>query len=109
LRLFERHDVVLSPTLAVRSWPIGRLAPSAGRETLIRRTEEMVGYTPVHNAAGCPAMSVPLGRHDGLPIGIHFAAASGADGLLLSLAYALEEASPWVDARPQLARLARTA
>jgi amidase len=108
LHLFERHDVVLSPTLAVPSWPIGHLAPSVGRETLIRRTEEMVGYTPVHNAAGCPAMSVPLGGHDGLPIGIHFAAAPGADGLLLSLAYALEEASPWADARPQPARFART-
>jgi amidase len=109
LHVFDHHDVVLSPTLAVRSWPIGHLAPSAGRETLIRRTEDMVGYTPIHNAAGCPAMSVPLGGHDGLPIGIHFAAAPGADGLLLSLAYALEEASPWADIRPPRARLTRTA
>jgi amidase len=106
LRLFERCDVVLSPTLARPSWPVGHLAPDAGLETLIRRTGEAVGYTPIHNIAGCPAMSVPLGRHDGLPVGIHFAATPGADRRLLALAYELEEAAPWADARPDLAWLA---
>jgi amidase len=101
LRLFERWDVVLSPTLARPSWPIGHLSPAAGRETLIRRTEEAVGYTPIHNVAGCPAMSVPLGRHDGLPVGMHFAAAPGADRMLLELAYELEEAAPWAGTWPE--------
>jgi amidase len=100
LRLFDRCDVVLSPTLARVSWPIGHLSPAAGRETLIRRTEEAVGYTPIQNVAGCPAMTVPLGRHDGLPVGIHFAAAPGADRLLLALAYELEAAAPWATATP---------
>jgi amidase len=100
LRLFERYDVVLSPTLARCSWPVGHLSPAAGRETLIQRTEDAVGYTPIHNIAGCPAMSVPLGRHDGLPVGIHFAARPGADRPLLALAYELEEASPWDGTRP---------
>ncbi|MGY1706559.1 amidase [Geodermatophilus sp. SYSU D00697] len=101
LRLFDRWDVVLSPTLARVSWPAGHLSPAAGRETLVRRTEEAVGYTPIHNIAGCPAMSVPLGRDDGLPVGIHLAARSGADRLLLALAYELEEAAPWASARPE--------
>ncbi|WP_369135864.1 amidase family protein [Modestobacter sp. I12A-02662] len=100
LGLFDRHDVVLSPTLARTSWPLGHLSPAAGRETLIRRTEEAVGYTPVHNAAGCPGMSVPLGSCDGLPIGIHVAAAPGADRLLLALAHELEAAAPWADRVP---------
>jgi amidase len=104
--LFERCDVVLSPTLPRVSWPMGSLAPGAGRETLIPRTEEMAGYTAIHNLAGCPAMTVPLGRHDGLPVGIHFAARPGADGLLLGLARELEEAAPWADTRPDLAWLA---
>ena len=107
LRLFERYDVVLSPTLARLPWPLGHLSPAAGRETLIRRTEEAVGYTPVHNAAGCPAMTVPLGHHDGLPVGIHFAAAPGADRLLLALAYELEAAAPWAHVRADTAWLAQ--
>jgi amidase len=61
LRMFDRCDVVLSPTLARASWPVGHLSPNVDREELIRRTEDAVGYTPIHNAAGCPAMSLPLG------------------------------------------------
>lgn len=109
LTLFEQCDVVLSPTLALVSWPIGHLSPAAGRETLIHRTEEAVGYTPIHNAAGCPAMTVPLGRHDGLPVGIHFAARPGADQRLLELAYELEAAQPWADDTPDLSWLTRPA
>jgi amidase len=105
LRLFERYDVVLSPTVARASWPIGHLSPNAGRETLVRRTEEAVGYTPVHNPAGCPAMSVPLGTADGLPVGLHFAAAPGQDRLLLALAYELEAAAPWAHRVPDLSWL----
>ena len=102
VRLFEQCDVVVSPTLARASWPIGHLSPSAGREVLVRRTEEAVGYTPVHNPAGCPAMSVPLGTVDDLPVGVHFAAAPGADALLLGLAHELEAAAPWAHRRPDL-------
>lgn len=107
LSVFDSYDVVLSPTLARVSWPIGHLSPSAGRETLVRRTEEAVGYTPIHNIAGCPAISLPLGAADGLPVGIHFAARPGADRLVLALAYELEEAAPWADVRPDLGWLER--
>lgn len=85
--------------------PLGRLSPTHGRETLIARNEELACYTPVHNPAGCPAMSVPLGRLDGLPVGSHVAARPGADGDLLALAYELEEAEPWADTRPDTAWL----
>ena len=68
------------------------------REELIARTERAVGYTPIHNIAGCPAMSVPLHvAPSGLPIGSHFAARRGAEATLLALAYELEEARPWRD------------
>ena len=92
------YDAVLTPTLAVVPWRIGHLSPVLPREELLRRTGRAVGYTPIHNVAGCPAMSVPLHwTDDGLPVGIHFAAAPGADALLLGLAYQLEAARPWRD------------
>jgi amidase len=60
-----------------------------------------VGYTPIHNLAGAPAMSVPLhASRDGLPIGAHLAAKPGDDAMLLALAYELEAARPWVDRWP---------
>ncbi len=103
LTAFDGCDVVLTPTLARLPWRLGTLAPTLGRETVIARTEHLVGYTPIHNLAGCPAMSVPLEWVDGLPVGMQFAAAPGADRRLLELAYELEAAQPWAHRRPPLA------
>lgn len=98
LAALQGYDVALTPTLAIAPWPIGHLSPVLAREELLRRTARAVGYTPIHNIAGCPAMSVPLHvSAEGLPIGAHFAAAPGADALLLGLAYQLEAARPWHD------------
>lgn len=94
----QGYDVVLTPTLATEPWRLGHLSPILGREELLHRTARGVGYTPLHNLAGCPAMSVPLHfPEEGLPIGTHFAAAPGDDALLLGLAYQLEQARPWKD------------
>jgi amidase len=95
------YDVVLTPTIAIEPWSIGYLSPILGREELIARTARAVGYTPIQNIAGCPAMSVPLHFADGAPpIGTHFASAPQSDALLLGLAYQLEEARPWKDRWP---------
>jgi len=95
------YDVVLTPTIATAPWHIGHLSPVLGSEELIRRMARTNGYSPIHNIAGCPAMSVPLHFPEGgLPIGTHFAAAPGADALLLGLAYQLEQARPWKDRWP---------
>lgn len=97
----ETYDVVLCPTIPVVPWALGTLAPDLGRAELIRRTERLAGYTAIHNVAGGPAMSVPLGTSpDGLPIGSHFAAAPGQEARLLGLAYQLEEAAPWAGRLP---------
>jgi amidase len=62
---------------------------------------DYVGYTPLQNVAGAPAMSVPLAwTGSGLPIGAHFSAPKGAERRLLELAYELEQARPWTSRRP---------
>jgi amidase len=95
------YDVILSPVLATQTWRIGHLSPLVPADELIRRTAEAVGYTPIHNICGAPAMSVPLHTsRDGLPIGAHFAARPGDDAMLLALAYELEAARPWADRWP---------
>jgi amidase len=71
--------------------------------TLLERVTDDVGYTPVHNAAGTTAMSVPLNwSRDGLPIGSQFAAWRGGEATLLGLAYELEAARPWAKRRPKV-------
>jgi amidase len=94
-------DVVLTPTLGTEPPLLGHLSPVLSWQLLLRRTSRVLGYTPIHNAAGCPAMSVPLyWSENGLPIGAHFAAAPGKDALLLGLAYELERARPWAERWP---------
>lgn len=89
-------DVILTPTLGCEPCELGHLSPILPRQLLLERTSRVLGYTPIHNVAGCPAMSVPLHwSESGLPIGAHFAAAAGQDALLLGLAYQLERARPW--------------
>ncbi len=94
-------DVVLTPTLGTEPPLLGHLSPVLPWQTLLERTSRVLGYTPIHNVAGCPAMSVPLYWSEaGLPIGAHFAAAPGQDALLLGLAYELERARPWAERWP---------
>ncbi|MGH9802337.1 MAG: amidase, partial [Blastocatellia bacterium] len=58
-------------------------------------------YTPLHNACGTPAMSVPLyWTKENLPIGSQFAAWRGGEATLLQLAYELEAARPWAKKHP---------
>lgn len=98
---FERFDVLLSPTIARTSLPLGTVRMDGSLEKYEEGLAPMVPFTSVCNAAGVPAMSVPLEwTEDGLPIGMHFVARYGAESMLISLASQLERVHPWRDRRP---------
>ncbi|HYD87317.1 MAG TPA: amidase [Vitreimonas sp.] len=98
--MFETADVYLTPVLAKPPVPLGQIS-GAGGMAMFATLMDYVGYTPLQNVAGAPAMSVPLGwSSTGLPIGVHFSAAKGQERTLLELAYELEQASPWAARRP---------
>jgi amidase len=87
--------------MRVPPYKIGWHAPTLDFNMLLDRVVDEVGYTPLHNAVGTPAMSVPLyWTPDGLPVGAQFAAWRGGEATLLGLAYELEEAQPWSKRRP---------
>ena len=96
-----QFDVVLSPVLSSGAPLLGEVGPLVPFDTLIARLIEYVGYTPIHNIVGAPAMSVPLyWTPQGLPIGTQFAARAGQERMLLELAYELEAAAPWAQRIP---------
>ncbi len=98
------YDVCLCPTLPVTARPLGHFEQKLGFEEITNRLEAFAGYTPIHNQAGVPAMSVPLfWTDDGLPVGSHFAAQHGQEALLFALAYQLEETKPWAEKWPAIA------
>jgi Asp-tRNA(Asn)/Glu-tRNA(Gln) amidotransferase A subunit family amidase len=97
------YDVVLSTTVNAPVPPLGYLDLNGDPDEFEHRANSYVSVTPLHNATGTPAMSVPLAwSRDGLPIGLHFAGRYGEEGLLLRLAAQLEQAQPWFDKVPAL-------
>lgn len=98
---FADLDVVLSPVLAHPAVPLGYVSGNVPFEELRERLTDYVGYTPLANVAGAPAMSVPLAwTPTGLPVGSHFMARRGDERTLLELAFELEAARPWALRRP---------
>jgi Asp-tRNA(Asn)/Glu-tRNA(Gln) amidotransferase A subunit family amidase len=103
-RFFESYDVLLTPTMACAPLPLGQPDMMATDVEVFRvPLMRTIGFTSLFNAAGNPAMSVPLYWNDaGLPIGIQFASRFGDEATLLRLAAQMEKARPWAGRRPSL-------
>jgi amidase len=95
----ERYDLLLTPTLAEPPAVLGRFAMSnpdfldyrLGPNGLWRYTP----FTPLANATGAPAISLPVGVSSaGLPIGAMLGAPLGGEALLLRVAAQWEAAAP---------------
>ncbi len=122
-RFFERHDAILSPTLALPPVAHGAFAPrgvDALVQNFIARTSfgallklpgvvdktldqvfAFMPFTPLGNVAGLPSMSVPLyWNAAGLPIGTMLTGRFGDEATLFRLAAQLEQARPWSDKKP---------
>jgi amidase len=97
------YDVILSTVVAAPPPPLGYFDMNGDVSLFSERVTHYLGVTPVHNATGTPAMSVPLHwTPDGLPVGVHFAGRYGEEAMLLQLAAQLEVAQPWFDRVPPL-------
>lgn len=95
-RTLTDYDAMLSPVVAHTTPKLGYLSPDVDFETLFARLRNFVCFTPLNNATGSPAMSLPLGStSDGLPIGVHFSGRHGDERTLLGLAYELEQSRPF--------------
>jgi amidase len=123
--LFERYDVLMTPTVAAPPVEIGSLMPPWGEmlalrivgrlraagilewagalEQSARKTFDFIPYTPLFNITGQPAMSVPLAwSAGGLPIGIQFVGRYADEATLFRLAGELERTRPWFDRNPPI-------
>ncbi|MFC5910094.1 amidase [Streptacidiphilus monticola] len=102
-QLMQAYDIVLTPTLAQPPALVGQLRNEADPEAEFRALTAFTPFTPLFNATGQPAVSVPLHwTETGLPIGSMLAGRYGEDALLLSLSAQLEAARPWAQRKPAL-------
>jgi len=93
---FEGHDVFLCPVMGSPAIELGVGDPHTSVEEQMEQILPLAHYTPIMNASGAPALSIPAGRTPGgLPTGVQLAAPIGGERRLLDLGFALEEAAPW--------------
>ena len=98
--LFERYDLLLSPTMAVPAFPV-RERPGwiGGKE--VNPFWGFLPFTFPINMIGHPAANVPCGFSSaGMPIGMHIVGRRGDEETVLAASAAFERASPWVHLRP---------
>ena len=101
-RFLLDYDVWLTPTLSEPPVPLGTFdSPPENPLQGMVRAVEFVPFTPICNATGQPAMSVPLfWNADDLPVGTQFIGRFGDEATLFCLGAQLEKARPWTDRRP---------
>ena len=89
---FSQCDVIVSPTSPV-------VAPKLGESTSPLTMYRMDELTIGANLAGLPALNIPCGMHQGLPVGLQAIAPKFGEGHLLQVAGAYEK----THGRPEVA------
>jgi aspartyl-tRNA(Asn)/glutamyl-tRNA(Gln) amidotransferase subunit A len=101
--LFERHDLLLTPTTSVAAFEVGRLNP-VGWPQHAWDWFPWASFSYPFNFTGQPAVTVPAGfTPAGLPVGLQIVGRRLAEVTVLQAAAAFERVRPWADRRPEVA------
>jgi aspartyl-tRNA(Asn)/glutamyl-tRNA(Gln) amidotransferase subunit A len=91
-RFFQRCDLFMTPTAGTLPWPAEDSGPARSRV-----------FTGIVNAAGNPAISIPVAHHDGaLPVGFQLVGPFGSDQDLIEIAARYQNRHSWLDRWPAL-------
>ena len=94
--VFQTVDALVTPTSPVVAFPVGDKTGDPLQMYLID-----VCTLPV-NIAGLPALSVPCGFSEGLPVGMQLIGPHLSEPTLLQIGHAYEQATEWHRQRPEL-------
>ena len=86
---FEEVDVILGPTTPGTAFNIGEKSD----DPVAMYMQDI--YTISSNLAGVPAISVPSGFIDGMPVGMQFTGNYFSEARLLNLAHQYQQATDW--------------
>jgi amidase len=92
-RALADADVLLMPTAPMVATPLP--APDAPILEKFQRAIEMTGNTMPFDVTHHPALSLPCGLHDGLPVGLMLIGRHHAEETLYRAGYAFEQSEDW--------------
>ncbi|MDO8586430.1 MAG: Asp-tRNA(Asn)/Glu-tRNA(Gln) amidotransferase subunit GatA [Armatimonadota bacterium] len=95
-RAFEEFDVLVTPTSPTVAFGLGERVD----DPLAMKLSDVC--TIPANLAGIPAISVPCGFHNGLPIGLQIMAPGLGEEIALRVAYAFEQNTDYHKQKPNL-------
>ena len=95
-KIFKDFDAIISPTAPTPAYKIGEKTANA--------LEMYLGdiYTVPVNIAGIPAISLPCGLSNGLPVGMQIMGNYFKEDTLFNLAYSYEQSTNWHEMHPNL-------
>lgn len=94
--VFEEYDLILGPTTTTTAYGIGEQIDDP-----IAMYLSDILTVPV-NLAGVPAISIPCGFSDGMPVGLQLIGKHFDEKTIYQAAYAFEQATEFHKARPNL-------
>jgi aspartyl-tRNA(Asn)/glutamyl-tRNA(Gln) amidotransferase subunit A len=95
--LFESYDFLLTPTTPIT-------APTVEGYDAIEQAARLTRFTAPFNLSGLPAISLPCGIINGLPIGMQIVSRAWADAKVLNAGHAYEHLTEWHLRVPPLAQ-----
>lgn len=99
---FDQYDVLVLPTYMHPQIRVGEWAELAPEETL-QKIIQWICPCPPFNATGQPAIALPTGFHNGLPVGVQLIGRPAAEATLITLAAQLEKHYQFYSHRPEFA------
>ena len=88
-RVFKEFDAIVSPTSPTTAFKIGER-----KEDILAMYLSDIYTVPV-NVAGVPAISVPCGFSNGLPVGLQIIGDYFKEDTLFNVAYSYEQSTKW--------------
>ena len=92
-RALGECDVLVMPTLPIVATPIP--PADAPIDLYIQRAHEMLTNTAGHNVTGHPALTIPCGLSDGLPVGLMLIGKHFDEATIYRAAHAYEQSVDW--------------
>ena len=97
---FKEYDLLMTPTVAVSAFPVGKRPDEIGGQK-VNRLWGPFPFTIPWNITGQPATSIPCGfSSGGLPIGLQIVGRSQEEGTVLKASAIFEQARPWAEKIP---------